>query len=123
MYKKALGYFVHNGRYLILCCFPASRLIHNRAGVVGFMDKTRITDLVIFRPQGTGVAVEVKLLDENVWLRQEQIAALFGTQLPAITKHLVKIFRNKELNRFSVCSILEHTAKDGKAYRCLKDYL
>jgi hypothetical protein len=63
------------------------------------------------------MALEVKLKDETVWLRQEQIAILFGTQRPAITKHLSNIFKSKELERNSVCSILEHTAADGKNYK------
>lgn len=76
-----------------------------------------ISDLVIFRSQGNKIALEVKLKDETVWLRQEQIAILFGTQRPAITKHLSNIFASKELGRNSVCSILEHTAADGKKYK------
>ncbi|MCX5779044.1 MAG: virulence RhuM family protein [Elusimicrobia bacterium] len=61
--------------------------------------------------------VEVRLEKETVWLRQEQIAALFGTQRPAITKHLNNIFKAKELSERSVCSILAHTAADGKKYK------
>lgn len=80
-------------------------------------DKVKKTDLIVFRPQGAGMAVEVKLQNETVWLRQEQIAALFGTKRPAITKHLSNIFRTKELNKDAVCSILEHTAADGKVYK------
>ena len=61
--------------------------------------------------------LEVRLNHGTVWLRQEQIAVLFGTKRPAITKHLSKIFISKELDRNSVCSILEHTAMDGKKYK------
>ncbi|MDP2653110.1 MAG: virulence protein RhuM/Fic/DOC family protein [Candidatus Omnitrophota bacterium] len=61
--------------------------------------------------------VEVRLEKETVWLTQEQIAELFGTRRPAITKHLSNIFREKELKKLSVCSILEHTAADGKTYK------
>lgn len=61
--------------------------------------------------------LEVRLEQETVWLRQEQIASLFGTQRPAITKHLLNIFKNRELDESSVCSILEHTAADGKIYK------
>lgn len=42
---------------------------------------------------------------------------MFGTQRPAITKHLLNIFKTKELEESSVCSILEHTASDGKVYK------
>ena len=61
--------------------------------------------------------LEVHLAEETVWLRQEQIASLFGTQRPAITKHLSNIFKTKELDRDSVSSILEHTAANGKVYK------
>ncbi|MCG2712383.1 MAG: virulence RhuM family protein, partial [Candidatus Omnitrophica bacterium] len=50
-------------------------------------------------------------------LTQAHIAKLFGTKRPAITKHLANIFKTKELNEKSVCSILEHTASDGKSYK------
>jgi len=61
--------------------------------------------------------VEVRLDRETVWLTQAQIAELFGTKRPAITKHLSNIFKSKELRKNSVCSILEHTAVDGKVYK------
>lgn len=48
---------------------------------------------------------------------QQQIADLFGTKRPAITKHLSNIFKSGELEEDSVRSILEHTASDGKIYK------
>ena len=47
--------------------------------------------------------------EQTVWLTQAQIALLFDTQRPAITKHLNNIFKSGELKEKSVCSILEHT--------------
>jgi hypothetical protein len=44
------------------------------------------------------------------------MAELFEVQRPAITKHLVNIFKEGELIENSVSSILEHTAEDGKVY-------
>lgn len=61
--------------------------------------------------------VEVRLEADTVWLSQAEIAKLFGTKRPAITKHLSNIFKAKELNKKSVCSILEHTASDRKRYK------
>ena len=61
--------------------------------------------------------LEVRLKAETVWLTQDQISLLFGTKRPAITKHLSNIFKAKELDKKSVCSILEHTASDGKLYK------
>lgn len=50
-------------------------------------------------------------------MTQKQIADLFGTQRPAITKHISNVFNTRELDEKSVCSILEHTADDGKIYQ------
>ena len=60
--------------------------------------------------------VDVFLKDETVWLTQKALAELFGVQRPAVTKHLRNIFPTGELIEDSVCSILEHTAGDGKTY-------
>ena len=81
------------------------------------MAKEQKGEIVIYRAEDGQTAIDVRLQDETVWLTQKQIAALFGTQRPAITKHLGNIFRSKELRGDSVSSILEHTARDGKTYR------
>jgi hypothetical protein len=60
--------------------------------------------------------VDVCFKDETVWLTQKALAELFGVKRPAITKHLGNIFSSAELAEDSVCSILEHTAADGKIY-------
>lgn len=72
--------------------------------------------IVIYCAKGNNIQLEVKLEQEMVWLTQKQISQLFGTQRPAITKHLYNIFKAKELHEDSVCSIMEHTASDGKKY-------
>lgn len=71
--------------------------------------------LLYTAPDGA-VKVDVFLKDETVWLTQKALAELFGVQRPAITKHLLNIFSTGELVEDSVCSILEHTAGDGKIY-------
>jgi prophage maintenance system killer protein len=74
-------------------------------------------EIVIYQPKTGGPRFEVALEKETVWLTQAQIALLFGTQRPAITKHLMNIFKSGELRSKSVSSILEHTAADGKVYQ------
>ena len=71
--------------------------------------------LLYTAPDGA-VKVEVFFKDETVWLTQKALAELFGVQRPAVTKHLQNIFTSGELAEDSVCSILEHTAADGKKY-------
>lgn len=74
-------------------------------------------EVLIYKTENGSAAVDVRLEQDTVWLSQAQIADLFGTKRPAITKHLSNIFKNNELNKDSVCSILEHTAADGKRYK------
>ena len=74
-------------------------------------------NIVIYQTKDGKTSIDVKLEDETVWLTQAQIAELFETKRQAITKHLKNIFQSGELNENSVCSILELTASDGKAYK------
>ncbi len=73
--------------------------------------------ILIYKAKDGSQQLEVRLEQETVWLSQKQIADIFGTQRPAISKHLSNIFKSKELEEKSVSSILEHTAKDGKTYK------
>jgi len=75
------------------------------------------TNLVIYTTSNKDITIPVQIDRDTVWLTQNQIATLFGTKRPAITKHLRNIFEDGELNQNSVSSILEHTANDGKTYQ------
>ena len=75
--------------------------------------------IVLYQSEDGSTNLTVRLQENTVWLRQAQIADLFGTKRPAITKHLGTIFASHELDRQSVCSEMEHTANDGKTYSTL----
>lgn len=72
-------------------------------------------EIVIFNPDER-VRLDVRIEGETVWLTQAQMGELFGVRRQAITKHLKNLFKEVELEENSVCSILEHTATDGKQY-------
>ena len=78
-------------------------------------------EIVLYQPNET-MKLEVHLENETVWLTQQQIADLFGTKRPAITKHLSNIFKSGELEEESTCSILEHMAADGSRTYSTKYY-
>ena len=69
---------------------------------------------LLYTAPDRAVKVDVFFKDETVWLTQKALAELFGVKRPAVTKHLGNIFSSGELTEDSVCSILEHTAGDGK---------
>ena len=78
-------------------------------------------EIILYQPDSE-VKLGVRLEEETVWLTQEQIATLFGTKRPAITKHLSNIYSSGELDRESTCSILEHMGNDGKQKYVTKFY-
>lgn len=78
-------------------------------------------EIILYQPD-EAVKLEVRLEDETVWLTQEQIADLFGTKRPAITKHLNNIYKSGELDVDSTCSILERMGNDGKQRYTTKYY-
>ena len=70
-------------------------------------------EIIIYQPDET-IKLDVRVENETVWLTQDQIAILFGTKRPAITKHLTNIYKIGELDKKSTCSILEHVANKRK---------
>ncbi len=78
-------------------------------------------EIILYQPDST-VKLEVRLENETVWLTQQQIADLFGTKRPAITKHLANIYKCGELEESSTCSILEHMGNDGSQRYTTKYY-
>lgn len=70
--------------------------------------------IVIYQSEDGQTQVDVRLENEMVWLTQQQIAELFNTKRPAITKHLKNIYASEELDETSTCSILEHVGNTGK---------
>ena len=78
-------------------------------------------EIVMYQPDET-IRLEVRVEDETVWLSQAQMADLFGTKRPAITKHLNNIYKCGELKENSTCSILEHMGNDGKRLYTTKFY-
>lgn len=75
------------------------------------------SEIIFYQGDDGNIRIEVFYHDETFWMTQKSISELFGVQRPAITKHIKNIFESGELIENSVCSILEHTADDGKQYK------
>lgn len=70
-------------------------------------------EIVIYKsPEGPEIQVNLK--NDSVWLNAHLIAKLLGVNRPAIVKHINNIYKTKELDIKSTCSILEQVAADGK---------
>ena len=70
-------------------------------------------EIIIYQTADGSTSLDIKLEQETIWLSAFDLAELFGTKRPAITKYLKNIFLSGELEENRVCSILEHTTPHG----------
>lgn len=74
------------------------------------------SQILIYQTENNLTKIEVKLVDESVWLTQKQIAELFDCSVDNISLHLKNIFKSAELKEKSVVEEYSITANDGKNY-------
>jgi death-on-curing family protein len=79
--------------------------------------KTEHGEIIIYEAEDGKTSIEVQLENETVWLTQNQLAELFGSERSVISKHINNIFKSGELEKNSVCAKFAHTASDGKTYQ------
>lgn len=77
------------------------------------MEKATNAQLVIYQTPNGETQLDVTVHAETIWLTQRQIAELFGTKVPAISKHLKNIFAIGELQEEVVISKMETTTRHG----------
>ncbi|MCG2690329.1 type II toxin-antitoxin system death-on-curing family toxin [Candidatus Parcubacteria bacterium] len=71
-------------------------------------------EVIIYQTKGGQARLDVKLDKETIWLDARQMAQIFNVKRPAIVKHILNIYKGKELSKNSTCSILEQVTEDGK---------
>ena len=75
---------------------------------------SKMTDeVIVYQSADNAVRLDVRVSGETVWLTQQQMADLFGTQRQAITKHIKNIYESAELLPDATSSILEQVQKEG----------
>lgn len=68
--------------------------------------------IILYQSEGSNIPVEVRYLDETMWMPQAQIAELFGTSKQNVSYHLSNIFKEGELSRDSVVKEFLTTAAE-----------
>ena len=63
-----------------------------------------------------GEKYEIRYENENIWMSQKMLAAVYGVAVPNIAYHLRKLFADAELDKESVIKEFLTTAEDGKSY-------
>lgn len=59
------------------------------------MNKEIENQIVIYQDKNGEINVEVKIVDETVWLSLNQIATLFARDKSVISRHLKNIFKEE----------------------------
>ena len=70
-------------------------------------------EMVLYHSDEGDVAVDAYIRDESIWITQKAMSALFDVKVPAISKHLKKIFEEGELDEKVVVSKMEITSPHG----------
>ena len=73
-------------------------------------------NIIIYKDKNGLNNIEVKMIDNNVWLNQEQLVNLYNSSKSNISEHIKHIFEEHELEESSVVRYFRTTAKDGKNY-------
>ena len=71
-------------------------------------------EIIIYQTADGETRLDVRMENDSVWLPQAQIAQLFGTDFPAISKHIRNIFQSGELERAATVSKMEMVRQEGK---------
>ena len=76
-------------------------------------------EIILYQSEGANVPVQVRYMNETLWMPQREIADLFGTSKQTISYHMGNIFGDGELDKESVVKEILTTASDGKNYRVM----
>ena len=77
------------------------------------------SSLILYQTEDGQTRIEVRLLDETVWLSQAQLCELFDKDKRTISEHIQNVFSEGELSQESVVRNFRTTAADGKNYQVL----
>ncbi|MBC6759230.1 virulence RhuM family protein [Corynebacterium sp. LK24] len=83
----------------------------------GAMSMASAGELVMFRTDDGATRIEVRLVDETVWLTQAQMVELFQSSKANVSEHIRNVFAEGELEEDSVVRKFRTTAADGKNYQ------
>lgn len=72
-----------------------------------------MNEIIIYQNPDNQTQVEVQFEGETFWLSQKQISELFGTEVPAINKHIKNILKEGELAAEATISKMEIVQTEG----------
>lgn len=77
-------------------------------------------EIVLYQPGELTEHIEVRLLEDTVWLNRNQLASLFGRDVKTIGKHINNVFWKESSTKIQLSQILRQF--NVKVVGPLKDY-
>lgn len=77
------------------------------------MIRNSSAEFLIFETQDKVEGINVRYENEMLWMTQKSMAELFDVEQPAIAKHLINIYNEKELDKNSTYSKMELVQREG----------
>jgi hypothetical protein len=77
----------------------------------------RTNDHFVIYTNAKGVQTDLRFDGDTMWATQRQMAEIFDVTVQNVSSHLIKIFRDGELDRDSVVKRHLITASDGRQYQ------
>ncbi len=77
------------------------------------MDKDFKGEIIIYNTDDGLGKIDVKMVDDTVWLSQQQLAELFDTSRTNIVEHIKNIYKEEELSQNSTCQDFRQVRKEG----------
>ncbi len=70
-------------------------------------------NIVFYEDENNNTKVEVRLINEDIWLNVEAISNLFKIDRSGITRHINNIYKNEELEEKATCAKIAQVQKEG----------
>ena len=70
-------------------------------------------EIIIYQTDNGLSKIEVKMLDETVWLTIQQLVQLYQTSRTNVLEHIEHIYEKQELDRLSTCRNFRQVRKEG----------